>query len=726
MPPNAANASVKCLIKTFLLLGVLIFIVYSNSFQASWHLDDYRTIVDNPHIKISDLRLNTLWQSLHAHPDNGAYDSDALYRPIPSLTFAFNWYLGKENVIGYHLVNVCIHFLTACFLYLAVRYLLDSPNLRNRSFGGEHFIALLSAALWAVNPIQTQAITYIVQRMAAMAAMFYLMGIAFYLKGRLSEGTLKSRSKYFIGAFAAFVMATLSKENAVMWPAAIVLVETVFFQDLSDPRRRKRFIGALLGSVIIVGLISFFIFMNGDMNAITQMYGNRPFTLTERFLTQFRALLFYLSQLFYPIPQRLSIEHDFVISTAWLQPWATLPAILIVTGIIGWCIFQTKKRPVISFALLFFFLNHLIESSILGLELVFEHRNYLPSAFLFFPVAVFINKHLQLVQRRRKSMFAVLTAFTTMLLVCFGVGTFSRNSAWSNERTLWEDALAKAPHSSRPYHNLAWGYYQKIGNQRKSIELYSEALQRRLHHRLGEQQLLANIAGIYYTQRNYAEAVRRWQAALMLFPKHENIRYHLANGLTKMADYEAALAQLNELIAQRPDHPAYRSLKGYVLLKLKRYPEARVQLEVALSQEPGDHTARINQGACLNLMGHYRAADRSLRQANRGSPQSIMALLWLIDTNLKKGNRIAADRYLNRVVGDSALNRLDNLLQTQSEDYFVLFPRSEILYQAIARTLRETSMEMARLVTSDPDAMVTARKSGFKSNTKAKILEDEP
>ena len=708
-PPNAANPSVSP-IKTFLLLGVLVFIVYSNSFQASWHLDDYRTILDNPHIKISDVRLNTLWRSLYAHPDNGAYDSDALYRPIPCLTFALNWYLGKHNVFGYHLANVCIHFLTACFLYLTVRCLLYSPNLRNRSFGNEHFIALLSAALWAINPIQTQAITYIVQRMAAMAAMFYLMGIFLYLKGRLSEGTFKSRRKYFIGAGAAFIMAVLSKENAVMWPAAIVLVEAVFFHDPSDPRRRKRFLGILLGSVIVVGLISFFIFMSGSMNAVTQMYTSRPFTLTERFFTQFRILLFYLSQLFYPIPQRLSIEHDFVISTAWWQPWATLPAILIVSGIIGWCIFQTNKRPVISFALLFFFLNHLIESSILGLEMVFEHRNYLPSAFLFFPVAVFINNHLHLYKRRRKTMFAVLTVFTTMLLVCFGLGTFSRNAVWSDEKTLWEDAMAKAPLSSRPYHNLAWGYYQKTGNQHKSIELYSKALQGRMHHRLGEQRLLANIAGIYYTQRNYVEAVKGWQAALMLFPKHENIRYHLASGLTKMADYEAALAQLDELITQSPDHSAYRSLKGYVLLKLNRFSEARIQLEIALSQDPGNQTARINQGACLNLLGHYRAAGRSLRQANRESPQNIMALLWLIDTHLKTGNRIAAERYLNRVVGDSALNRLDNLLYTQSEDYFVLFPRSEILNQAIASTLRETSMEIARSVTSDSDAMVTARK----------------
>ena len=102
------------------------------------------------------------------------------------LTFALNWYIGKDNVLGYHIVNNAIHLVTTFFLFLTVLNLLMSPNLKGKYQGNEYAIAFLSAILWAVNPIQTQAVTYIIQRMASLAAMFYIIGIYFYLKTRLS------------------------------------------------------------------------------------------------------------------------------------------------------------------------------------------------------------------------------------------------------------------------------------------------------------------------------------------------------------------------------------------------------------------------------------------------------------------------------------------------------------------------------------------------------------
>jgi uncharacterized membrane protein len=105
-------------------------------------------------------------------------------------------------------------------------------------------------------------------------------------------------------------------------------------------------------------------------------------------LTEPRIVLFYLSQIFYPVPGRLSIVHDVQLSRSLLEPWTTLPAILVVLGLIGFGIWQLRKRPMLSFAVLFFFLNHTVESSIIGLELIYEHRNYLPSLFLFAPVAM--------------------------------------------------------------------------------------------------------------------------------------------------------------------------------------------------------------------------------------------------------------------------------------------------------------------------------------------------
>ena len=111
------------------------------------------------------------------------------------------------------------------------------------------------------------------------------------------------------------------------------------------------------------------------------------FTLKERLLTEPRIIIYYLSEIFYPMASRLSLVHDIKISTSFFKPWTTIPAILAIISLLGIGLSQAIKRPIIAFAIFFYFINHIIESTILPLELIFEHRNYLPSFFLFFPVA---------------------------------------------------------------------------------------------------------------------------------------------------------------------------------------------------------------------------------------------------------------------------------------------------------------------------------------------------
>jgi hypothetical protein len=179
---NSPSYSTRC--TAFALLFLLIFVVYSNTLQASWHLDDYHNIVQNAALRINDLQPRTIFQTFFTTSEENLVLEKKLYRPLACLSFALNWYVGKDNLFGYHLVNIGIHFLTAFILFRTILYLLRSPNLKNRYRDREYFIALFSAVLWAVNPLQTQAVTYIVQRMASLAAMFYLVGIYLYVRGR--------------------------------------------------------------------------------------------------------------------------------------------------------------------------------------------------------------------------------------------------------------------------------------------------------------------------------------------------------------------------------------------------------------------------------------------------------------------------------------------------------------------------------------------------------------
>ncbi|MCI5129430.1 MAG: hypothetical protein D3907_13260, partial [Candidatus Electrothrix sp. AUS3] len=156
-------------------ITALILLVYSNTFQSSWQFDDEPNILLNKNLHITELTAEQVNRAMRAYPFSPK--SNKLYRPLPCLTLGLNWYFGQNNVFGYHVVNLVIHILTAWFLFLTLRLLL---HIYYREKENSHLIytaALLGALFWALAPIQTQAVTYIVQRMASMAAMFGIASI---------------------------------------------------------------------------------------------------------------------------------------------------------------------------------------------------------------------------------------------------------------------------------------------------------------------------------------------------------------------------------------------------------------------------------------------------------------------------------------------------------------------------------------------------------------------
>ena len=220
MKIDDTNDKVKCR-NVFILLVLLILPIYSNTFHASFQFDDKPNILDNERLHLTELSPSSLWDTFFAKGGKVGF-----FRPLSSLSLALNWYAGQENTFGYHLVNIAIHILTAFILFLTISYLLQTPNLKTHYKKEDvYFISLLSAVLWAVNPIQIQAVTYIVQRMAAMAAMFYILGIYFYIRGRKTKRGTK-QVLFFIACFFSFVSAFMSKENAAIMPASLFFVKS--------------------------------------------------------------------------------------------------------------------------------------------------------------------------------------------------------------------------------------------------------------------------------------------------------------------------------------------------------------------------------------------------------------------------------------------------------------------------------------------------------------------
>jgi len=299
LPINLNFSDGKKYAFTFISLLIILLAIYSNSFYGDWHFDDFGNIVNNPHIQIKSFSWNEINNSFYGMAQ------ERLSRPLAYFSFALNYYFDGENVFGYHLVNFAIHYLAAVFLFLFIYNTLHLPLLREKYSSIAYPIAMLSTFFWAINPVHVTSVTYIVQRMTSMAALFYIMSMYFYLKFRTQDKFIYSII-YFILCIFAGIAAVLSKENAVMLPLCILLFDLILIQGL-DKKAVKKFSKIILLPVAIIFVLGF-IFT--DFSSVLGGYETRDFTMMQRLLTEPRIIIFYLSLLFYPIYSRLTLLYD--------------------------------------------------------------------------------------------------------------------------------------------------------------------------------------------------------------------------------------------------------------------------------------------------------------------------------------------------------------------------------------------------------------------------------
>lgn len=679
MNPKESRRPNRFGLSAFLLLGFLLFFIYSNTFDASWTLDDYNNIVGNPLVHAEASQPGSIIK-----PFGPLLDTGHLRRPFAYFTFAINWYWGKDNPRGYHLVNIFIHLLAAFFLFRAIQVLFETPRLYGLWQPSRiEFISLLAAVLWAINPIQVQSITYIVQRMASLCGLFYILSIYFYVRARLSDNPRK-RYLRFAACGISFLLGFFTKENAATLPLSLMLIEAVFFQDLGKKIIRWRFLGLIAASVLVLAAGGMLLFFKNDIFDLFAGYNVRYFTPLERILTQPRILLFYLSLIFYPSPARLSMVHDIDVSTSLLAPWTTLASIAVIMGAVTLSIFKMRKWPVASFAVLFFFLTHAIESSIIPLELIFEHRNYLPSMFLFWPVAIGLERLLALYREKNRIVYRALVVFIPLLLVGLGTGTYIRNTVWSSEKLLWEDALRKAPQSARPYAHLAWTLYERRGDKRTALLFYHEALKRRKNRKSQHALFYNNIANIYFQSGDCSRAAENWEKSSEISETFYTPRYRLALALTRCNRFEEALSHLDRAIKQKKDFSKAINLKGVIRLLQNRPREALELFRQCLKLEPTNMRYHLNTGAGFYLLGDYQRAELYFLRALRDAQRDRLALLWNAKNYLAMEKHSKADSLLDELIAKLPFDELNLWLKM---GFKARLYKSEIIFPAADKTL---------------------------------------
>jgi len=704
----------RMVVFTLITLSILILSIYGNSFHCSWHFDDVPNITENSKLHMTEISWNSLKSAIFSDRNN----PNMPYRPVSCLSFALNYFFGGLNVAGYHLVNILIHLATSIFLFLFVYGTLTLPILRKKYSSNAYPIALLATVLWAINPIQTQAITYIVQRMASLAAMFYIIGMYCYLRARISERSAKKVS-FFVLCFISFCLALGSKENAAMFPMSVLLYEMLILQH--DPaiffrKNLLKFI-AVLCLTLSIGLVYLQI-KTGNPFSFLHGYENRAFTLGQRLLTEPRIILFYISLLFYPMPNRLNIAHNITISTSLFHPISTFFSILIIAGAIAGAIFLSKKRPIISFSVLFFFLNHVIESSIFPLELVFEHRNYLPSMFLFVPVAMFLHYLLD-TYATKKAMRSIVSAFIILVIVGLGHSTFMRNFTWKNEKSLWIDAADKSPNLFRSHHNLA-KYYQDHGQIQKAISEYHSALKKRTINNKNDKFITYyNLAKLYSDKKQYKKAVVLYKKSLHLNPSYPYAYNNLGVVMENTGRPNAAYENFLKALQLNPNSSTIHYNIGLFYLKRGKPDKAIWHLEKASKDNNYKKLCIDKLAIAYKQKGLLARAITYFKKSLKMRPNEIMDHLHLAEIFFRKGDQkscqVEIDRFLRAIPNQEILKKeIKRFLITDDAKY--MLPDPHIILSLLLAGCERRSSAMLRWQSYINETMLELKKKGGSKN----------
>ncbi|HOW35726.1 MAG TPA: tetratricopeptide repeat protein [Candidatus Omnitrophota bacterium] len=526
------------------------FALYGHTLKAPFLFDDMPVIVQNPFIRDMD-NLNILF----------AYDPT---RFLTHLTFAVNYYFGGPNPFYFHLTNLLIH-IAASFLFfrfvnkalvVAVPEWLKDQRDRN-------IFSLFCALIFLAHPLQTESVTYIVQRSTALAAFFYFLALILYLKIKTDY-----RWYYYLTLWVVVVLGSMTKPIFITLPAVVLLYEFCFFN--SSRRQWKNDVIKFLpyASVLLIIPVFLTIFL---LNYSSQRFDlSKIFLATkltseisrvEYLLTQVRVIVTYIRLLFIPVNQNL--DYDYPLAYHLLKPEMAL-SFLFLGAVIFYGFRMLKNQRLIAFSLFWFFIVLIPESSIFPIpDVIFEHRLYIAVAGFAMLVCTWLSLF---VRNRGRRIF-----FLSLIVLALGVLTYARNVLWENPVTLYLDVVQKSPFKARPHNNLGI-LYRELGWVDLAEGEYKKAIT------LDKNYVPAynNLARIYMDRNNYEEATRLYQEALRLFPEHFESNLNLGNAYYSAGKLDSAKAQYLKTIRLRPgSDSAYVNL-GYIHMHLNNLLDAEM------------------------------------------------------------------------------------------------------------------------------------------------------
>jgi tetratricopeptide (TPR) repeat protein len=521
------------------LMVIIIGLAYANSLFNSFVWDDFLVIVDNNFIK-SWKNFPLIFSNSYLSPfikkgccffvDTSFGSGETSYRPVVTLSYFLDYALWKLNPFGYHLTNLILHIINALLLYLLTNLIIKNKK-----------VALLGSLLFALHPVNSEAVNVISFREDLLTFLFYISSFILYLN--LNNYARAKRIYFYIFSLALFCLALFSKETAVTLPLVLILYDCYFINNRREilTRIKSRYIGYF--AVLLFYLwVRFFLISNISEPATGYPGGN----FYTNLLTMSRVVAMYLKWSIFPVGISAILPNQpYLVSTSLSDGWVLLSiALVVICFIIVIKTYRVSRAA--SFFLLWFFLTLLPVANILPIA------NYIASRYLYLPVAGFCFL-IAILLNRAVTLRILSGSIVVVLLVFYSAVTFIRNFSWKNNTVFFLEMAEKYPQNSLAHLGLA-DSFRKSGLLEKSIAEYQAAI--RLNPALGE--AYNNLGVALGDAGRYPEAVSIFREGLKVAPEYLRLYDNLAVTYTRIAKWEEAKKTWKEALQINPQYKTAR------------------------------------------------------------------------------------------------------------------------------------------------------------------------
>jgi tetratricopeptide (TPR) repeat protein len=575
---------------------IAVVLVWSNSFSAPFLLDDYESIVSNTTIR--DL-LSLGW--LKPPAEIGETVSG---RPVLNFSFALNHVLGGLDVRGYRAVNVLLHVISACILFALVRRTLARSNTDKIAAP----LALAIALIWALHPLQTSAVTYVVQRAESLAGLFALLTLYGFVRG----AAVPNGRRWFAVSCAASLLGIGTKETAVVAPLVVLLYDRAFMAGSFRAAFRVRSRYYMLLAATWLPLLALVWKNTGRGGSAGFAAAIEPWTY---FATQCEAIVRYLGLAFWPAFQ----VFDYGVPTVeGLRE--VLPEFLLLCSLAAGVIWALWRNRPIGFLGACFFLALAPSSSVVPVatQTMAEHRMYLALAPLIVAVSLAIEKLFKAPNALRA--WRLSTVLAIAVIVALGITTFARNQVYRSELALWEDTVAKRPENPRAQNNLG-SALRSAGRTDEAKAAFRRAIELQPNHAFAQ----FNWGTMLLSERRWDEAAARFRDAIAGDPNYLDAHINLGRALGEMGRIDEAMAEYRIALQIDPRAQDARTNLAALLIKQGQFDAGEAMLRDVLAEAPNLAEVHYHLGLARQRSGKIDEAEAELREALRLKPELAVA-----------------------------------------------------------------------------------------------------